>query len=256
MSVTVVDKIVGNLIECAHGDGVSTAFMPDIIAPLPTANTTYYKTDWQGTYRLYPTSRTNKCLRSTAIQSSPWSSAASGTGSAVSVTGNSDAAPDGTQTACRVQANRGAGNTGADFSIWNQVISGHDGVSAYTISIWLRSNTGVNQGAMLGAGGIGLYKITVTPEWKRFTFTGVATAGSSFQFGSYGPAGGTNSLDILAWGAQDEIGSVATSFIPTAASAVAVTDYTISSGLVTLATPLSAGQALYRRLFNEYGIVL
>jgi hypothetical protein len=271
MSVTVVDKIVGNLIECAHGDGVSTVFMPDIIAPLPTANTTYYKMDWQGIYQIYPTQRTNRWLRSSALGTAP-NICSAGTGA--TITGTAGIAPDGTNTAWKLAEDA---QTSAHYLY--QSIAMSAGLASTTIYIkaveraWakLELDAGVQYGWVnlitgevgTTAGGASIVTSLVQDGWWKCTVSGTITAathataiGAATGNGNTGYAGVAGN-GILIWHPQNEPGGIGTSDIPTVASPVSVTDYTISAaGLITLATPLTAGQPLMRKLFNEYGIVL
>lgn len=167
--------------------------------------------------------RTNYLKRSHEIGASPWSQTNGGTGSAVVYTQNYATAPDGSTTATRIQANRGAGNTGSDYSVATQpnILTG-DGTTARTESIWLKSNTGAPQKVYFGANGSGSV-VDVTTTWQRFTrtYTPANALAVRLDVGSFGnyPAG-TNSVDVLVWGGQYEDGSAATSNITTGAAAV------------------------------------
>jgi len=93
----------------------------------------------------------------------------------------------------------------------------------YTFSIWLKSNTGVNQNVELylyfGSGGTnyGETKV-VTPQWQRFEITASSSVVGSGQVIQIRSAQG--STDILAWGAQLERHTVARGYMPTTAAAV------------------------------------
>lgn len=73
--------------------------------------------------------------------SGQWQTGISGTGVAPVVTHNYAAAPDGSMTATRVQLNKGAGTTSADFS---QFFSFHDApiTGRYTTALWVRTTDG------------------------------------------------------------------------------------------------------------------
>jgi len=64
-----------------------------------------------------------------------------------------------------------------------------------TVSVWLRSNTGLNQVAKISpAGGTWFQTVTVTTEWQRFTATSAATTVANPN--PRITADGTNALDV------------------------------------------------------------
>jgi hypothetical protein len=89
----------------------------------------------------------------------------------------------------------------------------------HTNSVWLKSNTGSNQTVRLWNTSGTPVTCTVTPTWQRFQ--SVNTTGTSLPGYFYleNPSS-TVAVDILAWGAQLEAGSGASSYIPTGASTV------------------------------------
>jgi hypothetical protein len=161
-------------------------------------------------------SRQNELLYSSTFDNAAWDSAIGGTGVTPVVTPNSGISPDGTNNAYRLQANRGAGNTAADFSfIRNIPAVAYANPHNSSPSIWAKSNTGLNQTVYFrnstGAGGTA---ITVTPNWQRFSFSGsVAATGYNIQIGSRGTVNTTNSIDILIFNGQLEIAAFPTSDI-------------------------------------------
>lgn len=240
-------------------------------------------TDTLGTWPAYSTPRTNLCIQSQTLQTG-WSTTISGTGVAPTVTANYALAPDGTPTADRVQINQGAGTTGSDYSfLTTPTISGVTIGQTYTLSIWMKSNTGSNQTIVLGYGSLmGSFQVvTVTPSWQRFTmnFTAAATSGVT-NLGLRGTVTTGSTADISAWGVQVEAGSTATRYIPTTTATVTVnpsyypasgdgfepvfeldpsnplliyvngtlkangTDYTVSNGIVTFTAAPAANAVL------------
>jgi hypothetical protein len=124
------------------------------------------------------------------------------------VTANFGAAPDGTNTADRIQLNK----TGGTFSRINQIL-GTLPSAFYTFSVWLRNNASgiANVGIRVNNDGV---NCAVTTSWQRFSVTlsaaGVAAPAQILLFDSI--VGNDETADILAWGAQVETGSTATAY--------------------------------------------
>jgi len=124
------------------------------------------------------------------------------------VTANFGAAPDGTNTADRIQLNK----TGGTFSRINQIL-GTLPSAFYTFSVWLRNNASgiANVGIRVNNDGV---NCAVTTSWQRFSVTlsaaGVAAPAQILLFDSI--VGNDETADILAWGAQLEASATATAY--------------------------------------------
>ncbi|MFG5411123.1 hypothetical protein ABXN37_27220, partial [Piscinibacter sakaiensis] len=165
---------------------------------------------------------TNVLLRSNAFSTSPWDTLVLGTGTAPTLTPNAGVAPDGTATAWRLQCNIGAGTTTGDQSRIFQDVSGLASPHDLTPSIWIKSNTGVNQSVYFrNVTGVGGSTVTATPEWRRVWIpnAAVATTTESIQIGCRGTHS-QGSIDVLIWEAQMELGLMPTSNVHTDGSTV------------------------------------
>lgn len=100
--------------------------------------------------------------------------------------------------------------------------------TTYTVSVWLKAKPGVTYAS--DAARVGFNQNTSTPYgatlnstsgWFRatHTFTSNATQTNETWFGR-GRGSGVSDVNFYAWGPQMEVGSTATSYIPTAASSV------------------------------------
>ena len=145
-----------------------------------------------------------------------WVNSIGGTGTNPTISANTGVAPDGTPTADRLQFSLGGGTTLTDLTRRIQNYSTL-GSTTYTFSVYLRSFDGSSTYNMhlVGADGV-TTSIVVTGVWQRFTITtsrvGVATVGYAIGLrGGLSPAN-SNTADVLAWGAQLELGSTATTY--------------------------------------------
>jgi hypothetical protein len=149
--------------------------------------------------------RTNLLLRSQEFDNGVWELFNSPT-----ITANTTISPDGTQNADTIT-----------FSVNGSslVYQNYIGLSnTYTISVYAKSSTN-KKFCFRNFGGSGVIRsadFTTTNEWQKFTYTFTDTLINVSICNE--SAGGVGSIDV--WGAQLEVGSYATSYIPTVASTV------------------------------------
>ena len=147
-------------------------------------------------------SRTNLFTQSEYFGDSSWTKVGSAT-----TTNNYTTSPSGQNNATRLQW------TNATNYIYQSV--SHIG-SNHTLSIYLKSNTGVSQNVKLfmdnGSKG---KDVVVTTQWQRFEFTNTtATTQSNRNAGLIKSSSQVGDLDISIFAAQFEQGSYPTSYIP------------------------------------------
>ena len=157
--------------------------------------------------------RTNLATYSSSFDNAVW------TAQTISVTANATTAPDGTLTADTITP---SGSVAFDNRVYEtqSVTSG----AVYTLSVWAKSSAS-NAKLTLALWNHGGQVFNITDQWERYSIavTALSTEGNfNIYAGDVTPTtGAVNSSNVVTiWGAQLELGSYATSYIPTTSASV------------------------------------
>lgn len=165
--------------------------------------------------------RTNLFLYSDQFDNAVWTASGGGGASAPVVTPNAGTAPDGTNSADRVQFDLNGTTGSGDISQLAQTIA-YTGGQPYTETIWLKSYDGSEQKILLVNVNVQSSEITVTDQWQRFEHD--ITPGSSVNSAAglrlRGTASSVDTADVLVWRGNLQAGFFPSSDIKTEGSTV------------------------------------
>ena len=177
------------------------------------AGTHYY----QSTAGVRPvlSARVNRLIATENFASASWAATFGGTGTGgYTKTPNYNAAPDGTQTACRLQLTIGAGTASIDYCGMYQTLGASYANQSGTW--WIKSNTTPATITFVAS------QKTITTAWQQFT---VSQAIQYFQLAIAGNDGSTKTVDISVWHPDCRDTDQATGLIPTYQRVNTSTDY-------------------------------
>jgi hypothetical protein len=199
----------------------SSALIANVASNVPRLN---YDTVGGCPSLLLEPQRTNLVVRSEEFDNTvSWVNQVAGTGVSPIRTANTTISPNGTLTADTVLFNRGIGNDQADQSIIQQLIT-ISTAATYYFYVYLKATASQDIGKQVFIRNVvtnTIQTITLTSSWVKYQISPTLTIGAqTFQIGNRGTLSASNSVSADIWGAQLELGSYPTSYIPTTTAAV------------------------------------
>lgn len=175
----------------------------------------------------------NKVKYSQDFSNAVWSKTASGTGVVPTLTPNYGIAPDGTQTAARLQLDIGTGTEQTDYSRLRNGTGFNSAMQRGVASLWVKTNDGSEKIVTIqDAGSYQAGQVLVTGDWQRVS--DICTSGNTSRGIRIQLAGGTygssQTADLLIWQPSlMEMGATAAfpwpEYLPTAADYVTASRY-------------------------------
>lgn len=153
--------------------------------------------------------RTNLAFYSNEFSNVYWDKLYAGTGTAPVITSNYSVSPDGKQNAFRLQCSK-SGTLDGSYSLLQKSLT----LGGYTGSLWVKSNTGVNQNVYFRVNGPNIY--SVTNQWTRVKL--YDPAANYITIGVRGTSDDT--IDISIFSSQYEGGTYESSIVNTTSSSV------------------------------------
>jgi hypothetical protein len=158
-----------------------------------------------GATRVGPNGLIEKVRTNLLLQSQNFAAAAWSLNGTITRTANYGTAPDGTQTSTRIQW-----SGSSTFELYQ-----YTGVAAPVYgSVYIKGTAGQT---IKYSGN----SVTLNGSWQRIEGA-LAIDGSNTFFSIIGSTGVNTALDFQLWGAQGEVGDIATAYIPTTTAAVSV----------------------------------
>lgn len=137
------------------------------------------------------------------------------------VSADDTTAPDGTNTADRLTSQQNVTASGSSFSVIRQQVTGLTNGGTYTFSVWLKAGTATTDPKIYINDTVTHSPVfcTLTSAWQRFSVTMVIGATTVFPtIGWFNQTANVSGQFIYMWGAQLEVGSFPTAYVPTAAA--------------------------------------
>ena len=175
-----------------------------------------------------------------------WSNLTSGTANTLTI--DNAPGPDGLSTSASMITYNTAVTGAGTYSVWRHTLA-TTANGTYTFSVWLKAGTtsSVYLRFSDGGGNRANTLCTLTSSWQRFTVTGATVASITTigcDIGADGNVGGQTLTagTVYAYGAQLELGSFATSYVPNGSAVAGATRTADVASVSTQAFPYGASE--------------